>query len=88
LLLCKALGLLVCASKQLAGLLLNLACGLLDDAFDLILVHSDTFGLVLTTLFVRSLREVQSGVYSVVIPSKCSLSASASARVWWTMPSR
>ena len=30
----------------------------------------------------------QSGVYSVVIPSKCSLSASASARVWWTTPSR
>src|SRR5660398_28973 len=27
-------------------------------------------------------------LYSVVLPSKCSLSASASARVWWTTPSR
>lgn len=26
--------------------------------------------------------------YSVVLPSKCSLSASASSRVWWTTPSR
>lgn len=26
--------------------------------------------------------------YSVVLPSKCSLSASASPRVWWTTPSR
>ena len=26
--------------------------------------------------------------YSVVLPSKCSRSASASARVWWTTPSR
>src|SRR5450756_1286145 len=26
--------------------------------------------------------------YSVVLPSKCSLSAPASARVWWTTPSR
>jgi hypothetical protein len=31
---------------------------------------------------------VQSDLYSVVLPSKCSLSASASARVWWTTPSR
>ena len=30
----------------------------------------------------------QSIFYSVVLPSKCSLSASASARVWWTTPSR
>src|ERR1035437_4358820 len=30
----------------------------------------------------------QSTLYSVVLPSKCSLSASASARVWWTTPSR
>jgi len=30
----------------------------------------------------------QSALYSVVLPSKRSLSASASARVWWTMPSR
>ena len=30
----------------------------------------------------------QSYIYSVVLPSKCSLSASASARVWWTTPSR
>ena len=29
-----------------------------------------------------------STLYSVVLPSKCSLSASASARVWWTTPSR
>ena len=27
-------------------------------------------------------------LYSVVLPSKCSLSASASSRVWWTTPSR
>jgi hypothetical protein len=26
-------------------------------------------------------------LYSVVLPSKCSLSATASARVWWTTPS-
>ena len=31
---------------------------------------------------------VQSDLYSVVLPSKCSLSFSASARVWWTTPSR
>ncbi len=30
----------------------------------------------------------QSTLYSVVLPSKCSLSASASLRVWWTTPSR
>jgi hypothetical protein len=30
----------------------------------------------------------QSTLYSVVLPSKCSLSASASWRVWWTTPSR
>src|ERR1019366_7063205 len=30
----------------------------------------------------------QSPLYSVVLPSKCSLSASASARVWWMTPSR
>jgi hypothetical protein len=30
----------------------------------------------------------QSTLYSVVLPSKCSLSASASSRVWWTTPSR
>jgi hypothetical protein len=29
-----------------------------------------------------------SAPYSVVLPSKCSLSASASLRVWWTTPSR
>jgi hypothetical protein len=29
-----------------------------------------------------------SSPYSVVLPSKCSLSASASSRVWWTTPSR
>ena len=30
----------------------------------------------------------KSTLYSVVLPSKCSLSASASSRVWWTTPSR
>src|SRR5664280_2033355 len=32
--------------------------------------------------------DAQPALYSVVLPSKCSLSASASARVWWTTPSR
>ena len=31
---------------------------------------------------------VQSTLYSDVLPSKCSLSASASSRVWWTTPGR
>jgi hypothetical protein len=32
--------------------------------------------------------KASSTLYSVVLPSKCSVSASASARVWWTTPSR
>src|ERR1039457_5548611 len=39
--------------------------------------HADSFLIGTHSLF-----------YSVVLPSKCSLSASASARVWWTTPSR
>jgi hypothetical protein len=36
----------------------------------------------------RRLAGAQSTLYSVVLPSKCSSSFSASARVWWTTPSR
>jgi hypothetical protein len=54
------------------------------------------FGAALTTIVLEDTRPPhfaqtvggQWTPYSVVIPSKCSLSASASARVWWTTPSR
>ncbi len=39
---------------------------------------------LLLMLFTRG----SSTSYSIVLPSKCSLSASASSRVWWTTPSR
>jgi len=55
---------------------------------DLIMVHD----LYILYRFIQDLALPQDGaqstLYSVVLPSKCSLSASASARVWWTTPSR